>query len=295
VAGYTKLFSTILASTIWRADDKVRIVWITLLAMADRFGIAEGSVPGLADFARVSIEDCDRALQALMSVDARSRTKTKGGRRIEVVDGGWKVINHAKYRNAMGADERREYKRKKQAEYRRKAGKRARGQKRGQTWTAVDNGGQSGHIAEAEAEADTYTKEVRTDARRASENQVRTEERDEPRFVPPTVSPHGTPTNLVNGYANRAHGQHAWCSLPRDGLCVPYYLHREFLGKSLKPEDELKAWYRATIERFADTPIGDDPFVFWRNEFAEWCGLVTARPVKKAMSLSEQLAARARK
>ena len=41
--GYTKLFNSILASTIWRADDKTRIVWITLLAMADKHGIVEAS------------------------------------------------------------------------------------------------------------------------------------------------------------------------------------------------------------------------------------------------------------
>ena len=48
MAGYTKLFNSILQSTIWREDDKTRIVWITLLAMADKNGIAETSLPSLA-------------------------------------------------------------------------------------------------------------------------------------------------------------------------------------------------------------------------------------------------------
>jgi len=30
--GYTKLYSSIVASTMWREDDKTRIVFITMLA-----------------------------------------------------------------------------------------------------------------------------------------------------------------------------------------------------------------------------------------------------------------------
>jgi hypothetical protein len=120
MAGYTKLFNSILASTIWRADDKVRIVWITLLAMADKNGIAEGSVPGLADFARVSVEDARRALSVLAAPDEDSRSKEFEGRRIEEVEGGWRLLNHSKYRSKMGADERREYLKQKQREYRKR-------------------------------------------------------------------------------------------------------------------------------------------------------------------------------
>ncbi len=88
MTGYTKLFNSILASTIWRADDKTRLVWITLLAMADRWGIAEGSTPGLADLARVSVEDCRRALDELQAPDPDSRTKEHDGRRIKAIDDG---------------------------------------------------------------------------------------------------------------------------------------------------------------------------------------------------------------
>lgn len=120
MAGYTKLFNSILASTIWRADDKTRIVWITLLAMADKDGIAEGSIPGLADLARVSIEDCEAALAELMAPDKYSRTSEFEGRRIEAVDGGWLLLNHAKYRAKMSEDDIRERNRQRQAKWREK-------------------------------------------------------------------------------------------------------------------------------------------------------------------------------
>lgn len=118
MTGYTKLFGSILASTIWREDDKTRLVWITILAMVNRNGIAEGSIPGLADMARVSVTDCEAALEKLQSPDKYSRSQEYEGRRITPVDGGWLVLNYRKYRDRMNKDDRREYNRLKQAECR---------------------------------------------------------------------------------------------------------------------------------------------------------------------------------
>jgi hypothetical protein len=118
MTGYTKLFNSILASTIWREDDKTRLVWITLLALTDKNGVVEASIPGLADLARVSLEDCERALANLHKPDKYSRSKDHDGRRIETVDGGWLVLNRAKYRDKMSADDRRERDRDRQRRHR---------------------------------------------------------------------------------------------------------------------------------------------------------------------------------
>lgn len=145
MAGYTKLFNSILASTVWNEPSDTRIVWITLLAMSGKNGIAEGSLPGLAVFARLPLEAVEVALERLSAPDRHSRSKEHEGRRIASVDGGWQILNHAKYRAQLGADERREYNRVKQAQYR----------KRGQMSPNVNHGEQCVDIAEAEAEADT--------------------------------------------------------------------------------------------------------------------------------------------
>lgn len=118
MTGYTKLFGSIVASTIWREPHTVRIVWITMLAMANKFGIVEASMPGLADLARVTLDECREALEHLQSADEYSRTPDHQGRRVEPADGGWLILNHAKYRAKMGVDERREYLRVKQKEAR---------------------------------------------------------------------------------------------------------------------------------------------------------------------------------
>lgn len=120
MAGYTKLFNSILASTIWEEDNATRIVWITLLAMADKLGVADGSVPGIASLARVKIEDCRRALLKLQAPDRDSRSDEYDGRRIKKIEGGWLILNHEKYRAKVDDDERREYLRVKKAESRRR-------------------------------------------------------------------------------------------------------------------------------------------------------------------------------
>lgn len=117
-SGYTKLFQSILASTIWREDDKTRIVWITMLAMSNQYGIVEASIPGLADFARVSISEAERALAKLSAPDTYSRTKDHEGRRIRECEGGWQLLNHGKYRDLMSGEDRKEYNRIKQSESR---------------------------------------------------------------------------------------------------------------------------------------------------------------------------------
>lgn len=147
MAGYTKLFNSILASTIWKEDNITRIVWITLLAMADKNGVAEGSVPGLAGFANVSIDDCKSALHKLMSPDPYSRTKEHEGRRVEECEGGWFLLNHGKFRAKMSADERREYNRVKQQEYRQKVSANVK--------DVNDSQRQSAICTHTEAEADT--------------------------------------------------------------------------------------------------------------------------------------------
>lgn len=108
MTGYTKLFGSIVASTIWSEDDQTRIVWITMLAMANQHGEVQASVPGLAKFAQVSLKATEAALKKLSAPDAYSRTKDFEGRRIEAIDGGWVILNHGKYRQKASVDDRRE-------------------------------------------------------------------------------------------------------------------------------------------------------------------------------------------
>lgn len=95
---YTKLFSSIVTSTIWTEDDKTRIVWITMLAICDQHGEVHASIPGLARVAGVSLEDAEKAIEKFKAADHYSRTKDHEGRRLVEIPGGWELLNHGKYR-----------------------------------------------------------------------------------------------------------------------------------------------------------------------------------------------------
>jgi hypothetical protein len=78
MTGWTKLHSRIVVSSIWQQPDHVRILWVTMLAMADADGIVEGSVCGLAKMAKLTPEKTQEALDALMAPDPDSSDRTSG-------------------------------------------------------------------------------------------------------------------------------------------------------------------------------------------------------------------------
>lgn len=104
---YTKLANSILTSTVWMESDQTRIVWMTLLAMCDKNGDVQASIPGLANVARVPIEAVEAAIEVFMSPDPYSRTKSDEGRRIEEIEGGWTLLNHEKYRDLASNSDRK--------------------------------------------------------------------------------------------------------------------------------------------------------------------------------------------
>lgn len=69
-----------------------------MLAMSDQNGEVHASIPGLARIAGIDIPSVEKALDAFMSPDPYSRTPDNEGRRVAKIDGGWELLNHAKYR-----------------------------------------------------------------------------------------------------------------------------------------------------------------------------------------------------
>jgi hypothetical protein len=96
---FVKLYGSILDSTIWLEPLPTKVVWITMLAMADADGCVVSSIPSLAKRAGVSREEVHTALATLAAPDPDSKTSDHEGRRIERVDGGWLILNHRKYRD----------------------------------------------------------------------------------------------------------------------------------------------------------------------------------------------------
>jgi hypothetical protein len=101
--GFVKIYGEILTSTVWGESLETRVVWISMLALADAEGYVAASIPGLARVSNVSLEQCEHAIERLLAADKHSRTREHEGRRIEAIDGGWRILNHRKYRDRRGA------------------------------------------------------------------------------------------------------------------------------------------------------------------------------------------------
>jgi hypothetical protein len=125
VSGFALLWGKILDSSIWIKESKeARLVWITMLAMKDFEGKIQASVIGLADRAKVSLEECKIALEIFKSPDPEDSSKVEDGRRIREIPGGWEIINHDLYR--FSTEAKREFWRQSKQEQRQKKVKRPR-------------------------------------------------------------------------------------------------------------------------------------------------------------------------
>lgn len=102
---FVKIYGSIVLSSIWLESESTRLLWITMLAMADQNGDIRASVRGIAHTARISDEACARALAILEAPDSDSRDKRNGGRRIVAVDGGWHILNFRRYREMRTPDQ----------------------------------------------------------------------------------------------------------------------------------------------------------------------------------------------
>lgn len=95
---FVKIYGDILDSSVWGEPLSVRVVWITLLAMADQSGLVKASSDGISRRANVPLKQTDQALIVLTSPDPRSKISDNEGRRVERVEGGYQILNYMHYR-----------------------------------------------------------------------------------------------------------------------------------------------------------------------------------------------------
>lgn len=109
--------------------------------------------------AGVPIADAEMALRRFLSPDPYSRTPDKEGRRLEAIEGGWVLVNHAKYRAAFSREDQKAKTAERVARHRAKAKPATPEALHVTGGNASVTGGnamltQTVHIAEAEAEAE---------------------------------------------------------------------------------------------------------------------------------------------
>jgi hypothetical protein len=271
---FTKLFSTILSSTVWNEDADTRLVWITMLALADRRGYVGASIPGLAHQARVSLEAAESAVKKLSSPDTYSRTKTNEGRRITETERGWLIVNYSHFRGLRDDDARREYERD------RKRDKRAGASECLPVSAGVCHGLPPSAQADADREAepehwgsdqieDQHNTEVRTGADRARAEKSPTTDLA-------VWNPNGRAVHSQNSLAANRHLRchPAAMAACQRGICIPAFLvqqwHSQLDPDQTSPasaEQAVRTLIAAVLGGLPKGPIGDDPLKFWR---AQW-------------------------
>lgn len=121
MSGYTKLYNSILTSSVWCGQDaEAKVVWITLLASADRNGVVDVTLPGLAKLAEVPVEKTKQVLDHLCALDPLDSVNSPLNgvkRRLDPLDRGWVLRNYKKYRDHRQYEERKEYMRKYMRDY----------------------------------------------------------------------------------------------------------------------------------------------------------------------------------
>lgn len=101
MAGYTPVFDTALTGTLCgRWPDTG--AWFCLLAIADKNGVIDVTPQYISSITGMPVEDLVACIERFSQPDPYSRTKDHDGRRLVPVDPdrdwGWRIVNHAKYR-----------------------------------------------------------------------------------------------------------------------------------------------------------------------------------------------------
>lgn len=101
---WTPIFRDILTSSVWANDSDTRIVWFTLLLLADPEGCVPCAIPGLALAAHVPLPAVRAAVERFLAPDPDSRSEGHEGRRLKVVERGFQILNFEEHARRAQAE-----------------------------------------------------------------------------------------------------------------------------------------------------------------------------------------------
>lgn len=120
---YGKLFTgmydgTLATGGLWEA----LVTFQQLIILADQYGTVDMTPEAIFRRTTIPLEIIVKGLTALEKPDPQSRTPDEEGRRIiRLADSrpwGWRIVNYAHYREIRSAEDRRDYMKRYQREYR---------------------------------------------------------------------------------------------------------------------------------------------------------------------------------
>lgn len=243
-----------------------------MLAMADRNGYVGASVPGLSGRARVALEATEAALNTLLAPDTYSRSQEFEGRRIEVADRGWVILNYDRFRDMRDEEARREYERNRKREAR------ARGR-------VPDSPDLSDNVPDNYDLSHDVPDMSRTNTpeNAVTDANVPDSPTNVPQCLPQSAQAHTEVQEevrtkdrvCVGAHApihDNGHRKHAHCGR----ICLPAWLFTEFMGRRNhdNADQELRAWAMTVESEWgpggpkARVETGD-ALEFWRTRYSE--------------------------
>ncbi len=120
---YGKLFTQMYDGTLaTKGPWQALATFQQLVILADKYGVVDMTADAIARRTTFPLEIIEMGIKALEQPDPGSRSSDLEGRRIVRLadhrDWGWRIVNYVHYRNMRSQEERREYMRKYQREYR---------------------------------------------------------------------------------------------------------------------------------------------------------------------------------
>lgn len=108
---YGKIFSSMYDGSLYGQWEAI-VTFQQMIVLADAEGYVDMTPQALAARTSIPLDIIQKGIELLLSPDKYSRTPDCDGRRIELVDDsrpwGWRIVNHAKYRQMASAEEKRE-------------------------------------------------------------------------------------------------------------------------------------------------------------------------------------------
>lgn len=122
---WSPIFSKIVDSSLWSEPDFVVKVFLTLLAKKDADQVARLTAYAIGKLCWPKDDEAEKRVLEALSILASPDTKRvepqpHEGRRIQKVEGGWYLLNGRFYEEMMRRQNRRDYQKDKQAEYRKR-------------------------------------------------------------------------------------------------------------------------------------------------------------------------------
>jgi hypothetical protein len=109
---YGKLFASMYDGTLYGQWQAI-VTLQQLVVLANSEGVVDMTPPAIAARTSIPLEIIEAGLVQLSEADKYSRSDAEQGRRIVLIDPdrpwGWRIVNHAKYRNMSSQRDRAEY------------------------------------------------------------------------------------------------------------------------------------------------------------------------------------------